>query len=141
MVARAPWEVFISSFAVCHPLPNVVVRCGPNSLRNRRLSACYAKALSVGGLNVCSQIDLVNYLLLASNFFATLGCGLMAGLFFAFSNFVMRALCNLSPTKGIATMQSINVTALNPLFLTILRDILCLFDRDDFHGRAMARFG
>jgi uncharacterized membrane protein len=83
----------------------------------------------------------VNYLFLASNFFATLGCGLMAGLFFAFSNFVMRALCNLSPTKGIATMQSINVTALNPLFLTILRDILCLFDRDDFHGRAMARFG
>jgi uncharacterized membrane protein len=61
----------------------------------------------------------MNYLLLVSTFFATLGCGLMAALFFTFSNFVMKGLGNLSPVKGIAAMQSINLAVLNPLFLTI----------------------
>jgi uncharacterized membrane protein len=64
-------------------------------------------------------VSFVNYLLFASTFFATLGCGLMAGLFFTFSNFVMKALGTLPPTKGIAAMQSINVVVLNPLFLGI----------------------
>jgi uncharacterized membrane protein len=41
----------------------------------------------------------------------------MAGVFFAFSTFVMRALARLAPTHGIAAMQSINVEVLNPLFL------------------------
>lgn len=49
--------------------------------------------------------------------FATLGCGLIAGIFFAFSNFVMRALARLPDSQGIAAMQAINVTVLNPLFL------------------------
>ena len=43
----------------------------------------------------------------------------MAGLVFASSNFVMKALGSLPPAKGIAAMQSINVTVLNPLFLAI----------------------
>jgi uncharacterized membrane protein len=47
-----------------------------------------------------------------------LGCALMAGAFFAFSTFVMRALARLPPPHGIAAMQSINVAVLNPLFLT-----------------------
>jgi uncharacterized membrane protein len=48
-----------------------------------------------------------------------LGCGLMAGLFFAFSNSVMGALGRIQPAEGIAAMQSINRVILNPLFLTI----------------------
>jgi len=48
--------------------------------------------------------------------FAALGCGLMAGLFFAFSVSVMKALARLPPAEGIAAMQSINVAILNPLF-------------------------
>ncbi|HJR73348.1 MAG TPA: anthrone oxygenase family protein [Luteimonas sp.] len=48
---------------------------------------------------------------------AALGAGLVAGIFFAFSNFVMRALARLPAAQGIAAMQSINVTVLNPLFL------------------------
>lgn len=48
---------------------------------------------------------------------AALGCGLIAGVFFAFSSFVMRALARLPPDGGIAAMQSINVAVLNPLFL------------------------
>ena len=52
-------------------------------------------------------------------FFAALGCALMAGLFFTFSNFVMRALAGLPPDRGIAAMQAINKSVLNPLFLGV----------------------
>ncbi len=45
-----------------------------------------------------------------------LGCGLMAGVFFAFSAFVMTALARLPPAQGIAAMQSINRVVINPLF-------------------------
>src|SRR5690606_13627253 len=38
---------------------------------------------------------------------------------FAFSNFVMRALARLPGTHGMAAMQSINVTVLNPLFFLV----------------------
>jgi uncharacterized membrane protein len=52
--------------------------------------------------------------------FSILGCALMAGVFFAFSTFVMNALSRLTPSQGIAAMQSINITAINPLFMTTL---------------------
>ncbi|MGH9147574.1 MAG: DUF1772 domain-containing protein, partial [Vicinamibacterales bacterium] len=47
------------------------------------------------------------------------GCGLMAGVFFAFSTFVMKALSRIPPAQGIAAMQSINVVAINPWFMTV----------------------
>lgn len=49
---------------------------------------------------------------------AALGCGLIAGTFFAFSTFVMKALANLPPPQGVAAMQSINVVVINRWFLT-----------------------
>ncbi|PPS40636.1 DUF1772 domain-containing protein [Chroococcidiopsis sp. TS-821] len=49
-----------------------------------------------------------------------LGCGLVAGVFFAFSTFVMNALARLQPQQGIIAMQSINITAINPFFMTAL---------------------
>lgn len=48
---------------------------------------------------------------------ALLGCGLISGVFFAFSTFVMKALSRLSPEEGIKAMQSINITVLNSCFL------------------------
>lgn len=60
----------------------------------------------------------VNHWLFASKLFSALGCGLVAGVFFAFSTFVMNALARLQPAQGIAAMQSINITAINPLFMT-----------------------
>ena len=48
---------------------------------------------------------------------AALGCGLIAGVFYAFSTFIMKGLGNIPPAQGIAAMQSINVTVINPLFL------------------------
>jgi len=53
-------------------------------------------------------------------FLAALGCGLIAGVFFTFSAFVMKALARLSPAQGIAAMQSINVVVINPLFMVAL---------------------
>ncbi|MCC3406590.1 MAG: DUF1772 domain-containing protein [Microcoleus sp. PH2017_10_PVI_O_A] len=50
---------------------------------------------------------------------SALGCGLIAGVFFAFSTFVMNALSRLPPAQGIAAMQSINITVINPLFMTV----------------------
>ena len=52
-------------------------------------------------------------------FVLALGSALMAGTFFAFSNFVMPALARLPPAEGISAMQSINRVVLNPLFLGV----------------------
>ncbi len=49
----------------------------------------------------------------------TLGAALVAGIFFAFSTFVMTALSRLLPDQGIAAMQSINVAVLNPWFFAV----------------------
>ncbi len=59
--------------------------------------------------------DLLSVLALAG----MLGSGLIGGVFFAFSNFVMPALVRGPPAEGIATMQTINVTVLNRGFLGV----------------------
>ena len=51
---------------------------------------------------------------------AALGCGLVAGAFFAFSSFVMAALKRLPTAEGIAAMQSLNTLAVTPVFMTAL---------------------
>src|SRR5262249_57088888 len=52
-------------------------------------------------------------------FAAALGCGLVAGIFFAFSTFIMRALGSVTSPQGIAAMQSINVVVLNRWFFAV----------------------
>ncbi len=56
------------------------------------------------------------------------GAGLITGLLFAFSNFVMRALADLPPDKGMFAMQRINKTIINPIFLLLFlgTPLLCL---------------
>ena len=49
---------------------------------------------------------------------SALGCALMAGVFFAFSSFVMPALARLGAPHGIETMQAINRAALQVPFLS-----------------------
>lgn len=49
-------------------------------------------------------------------FAAAIGCGVVAGIFFAFSSFVMAALGRLPSDHGIAAMNAINVTVINPGF-------------------------
>ncbi|MFT3785823.1 MAG: DUF1772 domain-containing protein [Tepidisphaeraceae bacterium] len=48
------------------------------------------------------------------------GTGVVTGVFFAFSTFVMPALARLPASQGAAAMQSINVLAVTPLFMTAL---------------------
>ncbi len=61
-------------------------------------------------------------------FAAALGSGLVAGIFFAFSTFVMGALGRLPQATGISAMQSINVVVINPVFLSVFigTAILCI---------------
>jgi len=51
---------------------------------------------------------------------AAVGAGVNGGVFFAFSSFVMPALQRLPDAQGIAAMQSVNVTAVRPVFMSVL---------------------
>jgi uncharacterized membrane protein len=57
--------------------------------------------------------------LVVLTFAAAIGSGLIGGVFFAFSTFVMRALWRRPPAEGIAAMQAINVAVINPAFLGV----------------------
>ena len=61
----------------------------------------------------------MNTLFLILIVLATAGSGTMCGLFFSFSNFVMKALFKLPPNHGSAAMQSVNITIINPWFLSL----------------------
>jgi uncharacterized membrane protein len=71
---------------------------------------------------------MIERILLILAFTAAIGSGLVGGIFFAFSSFVMAALARLPPDQGAAAMNSINVTVLNPaFFLAFLgTGILCV---------------
>jgi uncharacterized membrane protein len=49
-----------------------------------------------------------------------LGTAVVAGVFYAFSGFVMPALERVPAAQGIAAMQSINITAVRPALMTAL---------------------
>ena len=50
-------------------------------------------------------------------FVCSIGCGVVGGVFFAFSTFVMPALARIPAAQGIVAMQSINITAITPAFM------------------------
>ncbi|MBZ9917046.1 MULTISPECIES: DUF1772 domain-containing protein [unclassified Mesorhizobium] len=61
-------------------------------------------------------------------FIAAIGSGVVGGVFFAFSNFVMPAMARLPAAGGIAAMNSINITVITPMFMTALfgTGLICL---------------
>jgi uncharacterized membrane protein len=61
-------------------------------------------------------VAMIERILLILTFLAAIGSGVVGGIFFAFSTFVMAALGRLPPEQGIAAMNSINVSVLNPAF-------------------------
>jgi uncharacterized membrane protein len=71
---------------------------------------------------------MIDDLLFALILVAALGCGVIAGVFFAFSAFVMAALARLPSPQGIAAMQSINIVVINPVFLGVFfgTAVLCV---------------
>ncbi len=56
-------------------------------------------------------------MLTALSFATCIAAGIVGGVFFAFSTFVMKALAQLPARQGVAAMQRINIVVLNPLFL------------------------
>jgi uncharacterized membrane protein len=59
-------------------------------------------------------------LLYALTLVSALGCGLVAGWFFAFSNHIMKSLGRMPEAQGIAAMQEINIAVINPWAMTAL---------------------
>jgi len=57
--------------------------------------------------------------LISLTFLLVIGCGLVAGIFFAFTNFIMAALRNISAEQGISAMQAINITVINRWFISV----------------------
>jgi uncharacterized membrane protein len=80
--------------------------------------------------------------LLIVTLLGVVGCGLIAGLFFAFSTSVMPGLRRLPPAEGAAAMQQMNRAILNPLFLAVFLGtaLVCLLLAigAPFSGRAGA---
>jgi uncharacterized membrane protein len=71
----------------------------------------------------------INRPIFALTLFSALGSGLAGGVFFAFSSFVMKAFARLPPPVGIAAMQSVNISVVNPSFAFLLfgTSAACLF--------------
>jgi uncharacterized membrane protein len=61
----------------------------------------------------------MTFILTALLWFSAIGCGMMAGLYFAFSTFIMTALGRIPQAHGISAMQSINTTILQSLFMPL----------------------
>jgi uncharacterized membrane protein len=51
--------------------------------------------------------------------FCALGCGVIAGLYFAFSTFIMTALGRIEQAHGVSAMNAINVAIQQSLFMPI----------------------
>ncbi|MCB1741298.1 MAG: DUF1772 domain-containing protein [Gammaproteobacteria bacterium] len=61
----------------------------------------------------------MNTLVTIPTVLALLGSLIIAGVFFAFSSFVMRALAHIPAAQGVRAMQSINVMVINRSFLGV----------------------
>ncbi len=72
---------------------------------------------------------------------AVTGSGVVTGLLFAFSNFVMRTLAELPNDKGMSVMRRVNKTIINPVFLVFFlgTPVLCvLIAYQSFQGLDLA---
>ena len=69
--------------------------------------------------------ELTTYIIIA----AITGAGLITGLLFAFSNFVMRALAELPADKGMFAMNQVNEKIINPVFMLFFlgTPVLCAY--------------
>lgn len=70
----------------------------------------------------------MNSLLTVATVAAIVGTAVIGGIFFAFSNFVMKALERVPASEGVLAMQTINVTVLNRWFLGVFMGtaVVCL---------------
>ena len=59
------------------------------------------------------------FLVPALLWFSAIGCGVMAGVYFAFSGFVMSALARIDHAAGISAMNAINIVIVRSAFMPI----------------------
>jgi uncharacterized membrane protein len=62
---------------------------------------------------------LIQPIITALLWFSAIGCGMLAGLYFAFSTFIMTALGRIDHAAGISAMNAINTTIVQSLFLPV----------------------
>src|SRR5262245_27289109 len=87
---------------------------------NARLVVSHATSRNtycVPPLLVFGEPDMNQLFATALLWFAAIGCGLLAGLYFAFSTFIMSALGRIQQVHGVSAMNSINSTILHSLFM------------------------
>src|SRR5258706_1585974 len=74
------------------------------------------------------EASMLDRTILALTFAAAIGSGVVGGIFYAFSAFVMAALSRLPSTQGAAVMNAVNVTVINPTFMIAFMGtaLLCL---------------
>ena len=72
--------------------------------------------------------SVTDQLLIVLTIVAGLGSGLIGGVFYAFSTFVMKALSRIAPAAGMSAMQGINIVVINPMFLGVFLGtaVVCL---------------
>jgi uncharacterized membrane protein len=73
----------------------------------------------LGSVSDHGSIGIMELVTTALLWFSAVGCGLIGGLYFAFSTFIMQALGRIPDPAGIAAMQSINRVILQSLFMPI----------------------
>ncbi len=86
----------------------------------KRVSAPRGRRDRIGTRNGAEQTgrdEMTSQLMKNAILVAALGSGLVGGVLFAFSTFVMSALARLPAPQGIAAIQSINIVAINPMFM------------------------
>ena len=71
---------------------------------------------------------MLDRVIFVTTFAAAIGSGVVGGIFYAFSTFVMAALGSLPSAQGAGAMKAINVTVINPVFMLAFMGtaVLCL---------------
>ena len=65
------------------------------------------------------MITMRQFLIPGLYWFSAIGCGVMSGIYFAFSAFIMTSLARIAPPSGIAAMNAINVEIVRSLFMPL----------------------
>jgi uncharacterized membrane protein len=71
--------------------------------------------------------------------FSAIGCGLLAGLYFAFSTFIMTTLGRIDQAAGISAMNAINVEIVRSLFMPFF--VATTLSSAALAGLAIVRWG
>jgi uncharacterized membrane protein len=75
--------------------------------------------LQTRGFIVFEGGEIMRQLAIVLLWFSAIGCGLLAGVYFAFSTFVMTALGRIEQAAGISAMNAINTVIVQSLFMPL----------------------